>query len=52
MKFADFKDGMLIKAGPVTITEAEILEFARKYDPQWFHTDPQRAAEGLSLIHI
>ena len=46
MKFADFKDGMLIKAGPVTITEAEILEFARKFDPQWFHTDVQRAAEG------
>ena len=46
MKFADFKDGMLIKAGPVTVTEAEILEFARKYDPQWFHTDPQRASEG------
>lgn len=46
MKFADFKDGMLIKAGPVTITEAEILEFARKYDPQWFHTDLKRAAEG------
>jgi acyl dehydratase len=46
MKFAEFKDGMVIKAGPVTVTEAEILEFARKYDPQWFHTDPQRAAEG------
>ena len=46
MKFADFKDGMLIKAGPVTITEAEILEVARKFDPQWFHTDVQRAAEG------
>ena len=28
------------------MTEAEILEFARKFDPQWFHTDPKRAAEG------
>ena len=37
---------MLIKAGPVIVTEAEILEFARKFDPQWFHTDPKRAAEG------
>lgn len=46
MKFAEFKDGMLIKAGPVTVTEAEILEFARKFDPQWFHTDLKRAAEG------
>ena len=25
MKFAEFKDGMLIKAGPVIVTEAEIL---------------------------
>ena len=28
------------------VTEAEIIEFARKFDPQWFHLDPQRAAEG------
>lgn len=46
MKFAEFKDGMVIKGGPVTVTEPEILEFARKFDPQWFHTDVKRAAEG------
>jgi len=46
MKFEDFREGMVIKHGPVKVEEAEILEFARKYDPQWFHTDPQRAAEG------
>ena len=28
MKFAEFKDGMVIKGGPVVVTEAEILEFA------------------------
>ena len=27
------------------ITESEIIEFAEQYDPQWFHTDPERAAE-------
>ena len=27
------------------ITQDEIIEFAEKYDPQWFHTDPERAAE-------
>ena len=27
------------------ITQAEIIEFAEQYDPQWFHTDPERAAE-------
>ncbi|ANN79310.1 MaoC family dehydratase [Bordetella flabilis] len=46
MKFADFKQGMVIHAGPVKVTEAEILDFARKYDPQWFHTDVQRAEQG------
>ena len=27
------------------LTQAEIIEFAEQYDPQWFHTDPERAAE-------
>lgn len=28
------------------VTEAEIIDFAAQYDPQWFHTDPDRAAEA------
>jgi len=32
--------------GPETITEREIVAFARDYDPQWFHADPERAATG------
>jgi len=31
--------------GKYEVTEAEIIEFADNYDPQWFHTDPERAAE-------
>jgi len=31
-------------SGDYEVTEAEILEFASQYDPQWFHTDPDRAA--------
>ena len=27
------------------ISQSEIIEFAEQYDPQWFHTDPERAAE-------
>lgn len=46
MKFAEFKQGMLVHAGPITVTEADILDFARKFDPQWFHADPDRAAQG------
>ena len=46
MKFAELREGMLIKGGPVTVTEADILSFARQFDPQWVHVDAQRAAEG------
>ena len=34
----------MIQCGPATLTERQIVDFARDYDPQWFHTDPQRAA--------
>lgn len=51
MKFADFHAGQAITAGPVVLTQDEIIAFARAWDPQWFHTDPIRAAasrwEGL-----
>lgn len=43
MRFAEFSTGMELWAGPRRVDEAEILEFARRYDPQWFHTDPARA---------
>ena len=42
--FADFKPGMVLTAGRRSVTEHEIIEFATRYDPQWFHTDPARAA--------
>src|SRR5579862_2683314 len=44
MRFAAFKPGMLIEAGPRTVSADEIIQFASRYDPQWFHTDPERAA--------
>ena len=46
MKFADFHAGQVIAAGPYSVTEAEVLQFAKAYDPQWFHTDPAAAAQG------
>jgi acyl dehydratase len=36
----------MISAGPLRITEEEIIKFARRFDPQWFHVDPERAARG------
>lgn len=44
MKFAEFHAGQVIEAGPHVVEEAEILAFARAWDPQWFHTDPEAAA--------
>lgn len=46
MKFADFAVGQVIEAGPYVVDEAEVLSFAKAYDPQWFHTDPEAAAKG------
>ena len=46
MRFAAFKAGMVIEAGARTVSADEIIEFASRYDPQWFHTDPERAAAG------
>ncbi|RZL89056.1 MAG: MaoC family dehydratase [Variovorax sp.] len=46
MKFAEFHAGQVIEAGPYLVTETELLQFAKAYDPQWFHADPEAAAEG------
>jgi acyl dehydratase len=43
MRFEQIEAGMIINGGRRAVTEAEIIEFARRYDPQWFHTDPARA---------
>ena len=40
----DLTVGRRFTAGPVTVTEAEIIAFATRYDPQPFHTDPEAAA--------
>ena len=46
MKFKDFQIGMVITHPPVVVDQQEIIDFAKSYDPQWFHTDPQRSEEG------
>ena len=47
MKFAEFHVGQVIEAGPYALTEPELLAFAKAWDPQWFHTDPEAAAQGV-----
>ena len=46
MKFADFYPGQLIEAGPCEVGASEIVDFARAYDPQWFHTDTDASRQG------
>ena len=46
MQFAQIQVGMSIDCGRRVVTEAEIIEFAKRYDPQWFHTDVVRARES------
>lgn len=46
MTFDEFKTGQVLKFGPASLSEAQILAFAREYDPQWFHLDVERAKTG------
>jgi acyl dehydratase len=39
----DFRPGETAEFGDYEMTEAEITAFAARYDPQPFHTDPERA---------
>jgi acyl dehydratase len=41
--FDDLAQGQELQFGSFTMTEAEILDFARRFDPQPFHVDPERA---------
>ena len=45
--FEDFQAGEAIALGERTITEQEIIAFARQFDPQSFHTDPLAARESI-----
>jgi acyl dehydratase len=60
-KFEDLAVGETRESGWREISEQEIVDFARQYDPQWFHTDPEAAkastfgqvvASGVQLLAI
>ena len=46
MRYAHLTPGLLIEAGPRGVTAEEIIQFASRYDAQWFHVDPERAANS------
>ena len=44
--FEDYTPGAVYEYGSITVSEAEILDFARAFDPQPIHADPAAAARG------
>ncbi len=44
--FEDYLLGSVFEYGRVTVTSEAIIEFARKWDPQPIHVDPEFAARG------
>jgi len=38
--FEDYVEGSVHLFGAASVQEADIIAFAREYDPQFFHTDP------------
>lgn len=46
-KFEDLLVGEVRESGFREVTADEILEFARRWDPQWFHADPDAARESV-----
>jgi len=47
MFWEDFRVGETLEMGRHTFSEQEIIAFARQYDPQPFHLDPEAARASL-----
>src|SRR3954466_4516624 len=45
--FEDFAEGQVYELGEGTVSEAEILEFAQRFDPQSFHIDREAAKRSM-----
>ena len=44
--FEDYVEGSTFEYGEISLTADEIMEFARRFDPQPIHVDPEAAARG------
>lgn len=45
--FEDFEVGKTIELGSRSVTEEEIIDFAKQFDPQSFHIDKDAAAHSI-----
>ena|SRR5699024_1093225 len=43
--FEDYTVGETRTMGSFSLSEADIIDFAERFDPLWLHTDPERAEE-------
>jgi len=59
--YEDLEEGLVEESSPYTVTAEEILEFASRYDPQYFHADSEAArssrfqeaiASGIQIMAI
>jgi acyl dehydratase len=44
--FEDYVPGAIYEFGSIALSQDDILEFGRRYDPQYLHVDPDRAGRG------
>ncbi|TCJ18347.1 MaoC family dehydratase [Rubrobacter taiwanensis] len=45
--FEDYVPGSVHEFGPILVEEEEVISFARRFDPQPFHTDPDAAKRSV-----
>jgi acyl dehydratase len=45
--FEDYIPGSVHEFGSVTVSESDIISFAKTYDSQFFHTDPEAAKKSI-----
>jgi acyl dehydratase len=45
--FEDYVAGSVHEFGTIVVSQSEIIDFARRFDPQSFHTDPEAAKSTI-----
>src|SRR5689334_16130433 len=45
--FEDYVPGSIYEFGSISVDREEIISFAKRYDPQDFHTDPESAKQTV-----
>ena len=45
--FEDYPEGLILEFGPILVDKDEVIDFAQKFDPQYFHNDPIQAKKSI-----